>query len=207
VHGNELFVASTLLRAGFDLELEDERDVTRKHPELVAFHRESGQHLSVEAKTRERPGVLGRPGEKQHARDMKLGIHRKLNDAAEKPSVHPSVVFVELNMPPERICPSNEQWLNDVRADIGRFISRFADGCPFSLIIATNLPHHYGEFAKPDPLRMAYICEPPAAERRLNNPQLLRDIELAIRQYGNVPNFFPSHESQIAKRTEVATAS
>ena len=57
---HELFAAATCVRAGYDIEYEDERDGTRKHPELIATHRATGQKVAVEAKSRHLPGVLAR---------------------------------------------------------------------------------------------------------------------------------------------------
>src|SRR4030042_2787260 len=54
----ELFASATCIRAGFDIQYEDESDVTRKHPEFIATHKGTKQIISVEAKSRHRPGVL-----------------------------------------------------------------------------------------------------------------------------------------------------
>lgn len=55
---HELFAEATCLRAGFEIEHEDETDGSKRHAEFTATHRASRQKVSVEAKSKHRPGVL-----------------------------------------------------------------------------------------------------------------------------------------------------
>jgi hypothetical protein len=59
---HELFAEATCIRAGFTIEREDEQDGSRRHAEFTALHKATGQRMSVEAKSRHRPGLLGQPG-------------------------------------------------------------------------------------------------------------------------------------------------
>ncbi len=59
----ELFVAARMIRAGFDLEPENEGDGSTQHAEYVATHRRTKEMFAVEAKSRRAPGVLGLVGE------------------------------------------------------------------------------------------------------------------------------------------------
>ena len=54
----ELTVTATMIRAGFDVIMENEGDKSTRHVELTAAHRVTGQRLAVEAKSRHYPGVL-----------------------------------------------------------------------------------------------------------------------------------------------------
>ncbi|MCH7521012.1 MAG: hypothetical protein IIB42_04820, partial [Candidatus Marinimicrobia bacterium] len=54
----ELVATSTMIRAGFSIEFEDESDRSRKHVEFVAIHNDTGERIAIEAKSRHRPGVL-----------------------------------------------------------------------------------------------------------------------------------------------------
>ena len=81
---HELFAEATCLRAGFTIEHEDETDRSTRHAEFTATHKATGQKVSVEAKSKHRPGVLGFPGELQAEGEHKLNIGQLLNDAIQK---------------------------------------------------------------------------------------------------------------------------
>ena len=49
----ETYVAASFIKAGFDIEFENEADSTSTHCEFIATHRQSGKHFSVEAKARD----------------------------------------------------------------------------------------------------------------------------------------------------------
>ncbi|WP_229263169.1 YecA family protein [Duganella dendranthematis] len=79
----ELFVAATMIRAGFEISLEDEDDRTSSHCEFAATHKISGRRFSVEAKCR--TGERFRPG-------------RQLQKALAKRADHERLVFIELGI-------------------------------------------------------------------------------------------------------------
>lgn len=188
----ELFVAATLIRAGCDLQFEDEGDTTRKHPELLATDRVTGEAFDVEAKSRHRQGVLGRSGKREDAEALRLGLQRLLNRASEKCGDYPLAIFVDLNLSPERISPSHEEWLPEIRTEIERLAHDARGLWPFALAVVTNYPHHYGQFAEANPVGMTYIVEPDGTVRNpLQHPDIVNRIELSLRQYGTIPNEFP----------------
>ncbi len=96
---HEVFAEATCLRAGFSIEREDQGDRTRRHVEFTAKHKSTGQLISVEAKSRHRPGVLGRPGIPQPHEKLSIRFGGLLNDAIAKNPAHPLVVFVDTNLP------------------------------------------------------------------------------------------------------------
>ena len=55
----ELYVGAVMIRAGFDLEAEDERDSSRPHGEYRATHRRTGEVFVVEPRADIGPGYLG----------------------------------------------------------------------------------------------------------------------------------------------------
>ena len=88
------------MRAGFTVIRENERDPDRKHVEFMAVHKSTGQHVLVEAKSRHRRGVIGRPGAKQTTPDFRF--QKLINAAIEKDPNNPLALFVDTNLPADR---------------------------------------------------------------------------------------------------------
>jgi hypothetical protein len=85
----ETQVAAWLIRAGFELEYEDETDTSKSHCEFTATYKSSGDKYSVEAKSRSpRPGGGPPP---------RLPVGRQLRRALEKKADHKRLVFIELH--------------------------------------------------------------------------------------------------------------
>jgi len=85
----ETQVAAWLIKAGFELEFENEADRTSTHCEFTATYGATGEKYSVEAKSREiEIGDASRP---------KVG--RKLYEALEKRADHHRLIFLNLNKP------------------------------------------------------------------------------------------------------------
>ena len=85
----ETQVAAWLIKAGFELEFEDESDRTSKHCEFTATFTATGEKYSVEAKSREI--------ESTYLSRAKVG--RKLYDALEKTANYKRLIFLDLNKP------------------------------------------------------------------------------------------------------------
>ena len=85
----ETQVAAWLIKAGFELEFEDESDRTSKHCEFTATHMATGEKCSVEAKSREI--------ESTNSSRAKVG--RKLYEALEKKANYKRLIFLDLNKP------------------------------------------------------------------------------------------------------------
>lgn len=94
----EAAVAAMMLASGYDLRFDDEKG-PGKHPEFYATHRETGQILAVEAKSRHRPGILGFESEAVPTLPTSIKIDGLLSDALEKDTKTPLLVFIELNIP------------------------------------------------------------------------------------------------------------
>jgi SEC-C motif len=88
----EVLVASVLIRAGFELKLEDEGDGNKTHVEFVATCRETGKSFSVEVKVCD-PGRL--EGRQSRSRTV-----RQLSGALSKQADHPRLVWIDLNRAP-----------------------------------------------------------------------------------------------------------
>ncbi len=83
----ETQVAAWLIRAGFELEFEDEQDTSHTHCEFTAIYPPTGEKYSVEAKSREtRAGGSAR-----------TPVGQQLRKALAKKADHKRLVFLDLN--------------------------------------------------------------------------------------------------------------
>jgi hypothetical protein len=78
----EVYVAATFIRAGFDVEFEDEADGNITHCEFTAIYRRTGRRFSVEAKRR-------------GGRGFRIG--RLFNSALSKHANHQRIIFIDAN--------------------------------------------------------------------------------------------------------------
>jgi SEC-C motif-containing protein len=182
----ELSAATHCIRAGFDLEHEDETDRSTKHPEFVAQHIATGQKIAVEAKSRHRPGVLGQPGEMQE--EPKAAVRRILKRALEKSPPHPYAVFVDLNLPPTEVSDIREvPWIQELQRELK---DAPPEGHPYNVLMFTNYPHHYGAEAAPNP-GPGYVTVLSLKPRMpVQHPKALTALCEAAETYGRVPNWF-----------------
>jgi hypothetical protein len=190
---HELFAEATCLRGGFSIEREDEQDGNSRHAEFTALHRATGQKLSVEAKSKHRPGVLGRPGVPEPFDRLSLRFGKLINEAIRKNSPHPLVIFFDTNLPfgaGDRLLarqpggvPSQhmKKLLAQIKKDHG-------GKDPYSMIVFSNHPHHYAAKDEKDPQKHLLSVE---SDDSLANSTALWSLHKAALLYGNVPNEFP----------------
>jgi len=175
----ELLVAATFVRAGFQVEPEDETDPRTKHPEFVATHRASKFVVAVEAKARNR-----RPSDRSPER---VGVDDLIANAAEKaPKDKPFAVFVDVAMPPE---PRDQppSWVNEVDQVVKDTVEKHGRmPGPFDWVFFTSIPHQYGLPGEADPPRHYLDWVP----RTTRIPDDIRTaIVTAVQQYGSIPDF------------------
>lgn len=192
----ELAVAATMIRAGFDLEHEDESDSTRKHAEFVAVDKTTGERIAVEAKSRHRAGVLGREGEPVGRESFRLGIHDLLRKAITKRGTLPFLIFVDANMPPEVAIEDQRIWLEEFAntlSQVGHGFNELGvfEGVPFSGLALTNWAEYYGEAGQAYPQSIGMISWPANPMIPFQSSEILRRVEVAVKQYGNIPSRFP----------------
>jgi hypothetical protein len=102
----ELFAAASLLRAGFRIEFEDESDSTRSHCEFTATHKKTGRSYSVEAKSRHR--------DEKAAGTPQARMYKILQQALRKHADYERIVFVDVNLPPDRKALFEEDWHKEI---------------------------------------------------------------------------------------------
>jgi hypothetical protein len=187
---HELFAEATCLRAGFEIEHEDETDPSRRHAEFTATHTATGQKVSVEAKSKHRPGVLGQAGLPEGANDVNLRFGKLLNDAVDKNPPHPLVVFLDMNMPfhtaerfltPQPPHPFILKTLDRMRRSHGA-------KDPINLLVITNHPSHYtkdNEIAPGGHVLTALHNE--RAVKPAQRTDALFSLHQAALLYGNIP--------------------
>jgi hypothetical protein len=191
---HELFAEATCLRAGFKIEHENESDRSSRHAEFTATHVATGQTISVEAKSKHRPGVLGQTGAREPSDGINLRFGHLLNDAVAKNPAHPLVVFLDMNMPFDsanrflsRIPPHPFilKTLNWMRKQHG-------GKDPITLLVITNHPGHYTKDNEiPQHAHLAgQISQLPLRPARM---EALLAITQATALYGNVPQELPKN--------------
>lgn len=189
---HELFAEATCIRAGFDIERENESDGSARHAEFTATHRFTKQKISVEAKSRHRPGVLGQPGTRQGEDEYKMPLGHLLNDAVAKRAPNPLVVFLDLNLPWKSAARrlSMQEPHPFIHRTMDRMRKRNGGKDPIRLLVVTNHPEHHSEdeeIASPPQLlsMITSVSETPPALQ-----QSLQAIHDAANKYGNIPQDF-----------------
>ena len=195
---HELFAEATCLRAGFSIEHEDETDGLTRHAEFPATHKASGQRVSVEAKSKHRPGVLGFPGARQAEGEHNLNVGHLLNDAIRKNTAYPLVVFFDLNLPwmtASRLLDMHIPPHPLIHGTLNRMRRRHLGKDPINLLVVTNHPEHYsaGEEAAPSPQLLSILTDLPV--KPVAWPAALMAIHQAANVYGRIPQFFDGEPS------------
>jgi len=193
---HELAVEATCLRAGFTVTRENERDPTRKHVEFVAVHRPTGQHVLVEAKSRHRTGVMGRPGAKKTSPDIRFrGL---INEAVAKDPNNPLALFVDTNLPADRAerfyAPQSTQPLLPSKAMVTlmeKVRNDYGKVDPYNLLVFSNNPQRDSpeDQIAPGSRWAAFLSERPRVP--VFHREALHDLIKAANLYGNVPTHFP----------------
>jgi len=190
---HELFATATCIRAGYTVEFENEKDGTRKHAEFIATHKQTGQKIAVEAKSKHRPGVLGFPGNRESEQVIKLGVTSLINKAIAKNPKIPLIIFVDTNLPPSlaKKVHCMQQPSEELKVTLDK-VKKDPNGEDlFNLIVFTNHPHAYGSDTEDDPARHTtsiFALKPRIVPQ---HTQCIIALNDAACQHGNVPNEFP----------------
>jgi len=195
---HELFAEATCLRAGFSIEHEDETDGLNRHAEFTATHKASGQRVSVEAKSKHRPGVLGFPGARQAEGEHNLNVGHLLNDAIRKNTAYPLAVFFDLNLPwmtASRLLDMHIPPHPLIHGTLNRMRRRHSGRDPINLLVVTNHPEHYSaeEESAPSPQLLSILTQLPV--KPVAWPAALMAIHQAANVYGRIPQFFDGEPS------------
>ena len=180
----EVFVFSTLVRAGFTLEYSDEKSgIAGRVTECLATHAVSGEKVYIEAKTRNVKNILG----SAQGKSKKIRLYDKLKDAMQKKVDGPYLIFVDVNHPKMKAERGHREF-EKLRSEY-RKLELFHKGEMPNLVCFTNIPFHYGTNDSLPENNMIGLMIPRFPKFELNN-KVLSDIDLSIKQYNYLPKEF-----------------
>lgn len=193
----EIRVAAMLLRAGFELEWEDETDRRTKHVEYTATYPRTGRSFGVECKIRNQDGA------KQANRH--LGKFAGLvSDALKKATPHDRLMFVDLNTQAYPYVPGGpHDWRTIGINTLRKFEAQpKAAPLPPAVVFITNYPDHHHldtqipdsgaalEGFKIDDYRTGqFLTLPQKIEMRLRNPEV-EALVASIQEHMELPSTF-----------------
>jgi hypothetical protein len=138
----ETLVASVFIKAGFDLEFENEGDRSRTHCEFSATFKQTGKRFSVEAKAR---NFQASKAEGKDSERRRLRAWRQLSGALHKLADHARIVFVDLSSPSAvrsaEIIPMLLAAQRELRASEHQKVH--GQPAPPAYVFLTAAPHHF----------------------------------------------------------------
>jgi hypothetical protein len=136
----ETFVAGSFIKAGFEIEFENEQDGSSSHCEFTATNIATKKRFSVEAKSRYRSSVGSSSGSQ-----LKLGVRDKLESALQKKAHNERVVFIDVNLL-EEYFEGIPSWIpkavNEIR-DVENTMKAAGQNTPEAYVLVTNHPYQY----------------------------------------------------------------
>jgi len=140
----ELMVASTLIRAGFILTLEDESDSLTKHCEFAAVSKRTNKKYWVEAKMRSIAGILGKTVKDGGADGgnpvVRLLTH--LRAALAKPAADDRLIFIDLNTDPQLNAANKPAWGDAAIARLETYEDNELPSGVSAYVFVTNMAFH-----------------------------------------------------------------
>jgi hypothetical protein len=139
----ELIVANILIRAGFELELEDEADGDSKHCEFSARSKRTGKKYWVEAKMRSVVGLLGKTQRDGTTDTNPLNrFIPQLNDALAKPAADERLIFIDLNTDPTPEADGKPPWIEKLGRRLEQYERKELPEGTTAYVFATNFSFH-----------------------------------------------------------------
>jgi len=193
----EIRVAAMLLRAGFELEWEDETDRRTKHVEYTATYPRTGKAFGVECKIRNQDAA------KQA--NKHLGKFTGLvSDALKKATPHARLIFVDLNTQAYPYVPGGPHDWRTIGINMLRKFEAQPNAAtlPSAVVFITNYPDHHHldtqvpdagatvEGFKIDDYRTGqFLTLPQKIEMRARNPEV-EALVTSIQEHIDLPSTF-----------------
>jgi SEC-C motif len=167
----ELIVANILIRAGFELTLEDETDPASKHCEFAAVSRRTKKRYWVEAKMRSVNGVLGK-NDKDGGPDVKplSRLIPHLNQALAKPAADERLIFIDLNGEPGLGPDGKPGWHDAAIRRLERYETNELPAGTTAYLFVANMAFHRGLNAAPQSVAVPFGLGMPD----FNRPGMIR---------------------------------
>lgn len=197
----EIRVAAMLLRAGFELEWEDETDRRTTHVEYTATYPRTGKAFGVECKIRNQDAAK--------LANQHLGKFAGLvSDALKKATPHDRLIFVDLNTHAYPYVPGGpHDWRTIGVNTLRKFeVQPNAATLPPAVVFITNYPDHHHldthvpdagavvEGFKIDDFRTGQLLTlPQKIEMRVRNPEI-EALVASIQEHIDLP---PTFEGEI----------
>ena len=203
----EVIIANCLIRAGFELTLEEETDKSMKHCEFSAISKITKKQYWVEAKMKGVSGILGKteidgssPNSKPNSR---VKVH--LRKALQKPANGKRLIFIDVNTPmppPEDVeIKRVPQWMTAVTRQLDDKEKDLKAG-EKAYVFVTNIPFHWHlqeecppamalahglgirDFSKPGEYRLSDIWK--AKQKHIDGYNIME----SLRNYPQIPSTF-----------------
>jgi hypothetical protein len=141
---HELWVAALFITAGFEIEFIDEEASEDKEPEFLATDKQTKEIIAVEAKSKQRKGVLGFSDGIDRNQSENVGIIKLLKKAYRKEKGIPLCVVVDTNLPPETSNINFECWSKQIEQTMEELTRNgYEDPCRANIVLIYNDPSHY----------------------------------------------------------------
>lgn len=167
----ETYVAAIFLKAGFELDFEDETDRAATHCEFTATCKTSREKFSVEAKCAHKKSIIS---PMQGAQKYEIDIIRLVNKALKKNGNYPRIVFIDLNVPGEAVKTNLFYYV-----DLLKKIEFNNPDLPPAYIFLSNHPYHYNlDSTEQEPMFFAHGFKiPDFGNREISIQEALRSKE------------------------------
>lgn len=186
----EIAVAAMFSRLGCKIDFLDKEQVTTPHCEFIATHNDTGVEISVEAKSRQRPGIKHMEGKENKYKQLRGDVQKLFNKALKQnPKDKPFIVFIDINSPltPE-IPMEKKQWFLDIEKMLNTYPKPTKENPEeYTGIFFTNFSSHYDASNKSLPNEYLAVI-PNYAIYPMPNHIFGNILLKAVQNYGFVPN-------------------
>lgn len=184
----EIAIAAIFARLGYEIEFLNEKKIKGKHCEFFAHDKSSGEVIAVEVKSRERAGVLHIDG--VYNGEYWAHIQRaKRNAMKQNPGDKPFLIFFDINAPQApNLLPLEKPWIKEVKKLHDKTpLNSQENPDPCSGELFTNYSFHYQE--ENQATSGEYLVSIPLYSKfPIKRIEFWDVIQLALNNYGNVPN-------------------
>jgi hypothetical protein len=176
----EVAIAAAFVKCGFEIRWINDR--SGPHPEFVAVNARTGEEVSVETKSRRRPGALHQAGTLPPAEELRADVERLYREALKQdPRNRTFAVFLDVNLPGSTAAGEAARWQREVFDDWKDKAQQIG------LLGFTNFAWHYrGNELATGPEFILSV--PTATEHPLRTPETLFCLQRALNAYGVVPS-------------------